>query len=63
MQRAPCEMCESASIIGIKPSEKGLQLAMAPLSETLSDFQKVTNSTNGDGHANILSADLLLVCI
>ena len=56
-------MCENASIIGIKPSVEGLQLAMAPLSETLSDFQKVTNSTNGDGHANILSADLPLVCI
>lgn len=56
-------MCESASIIGVKPSVEGLQLAMAPLSETLSDFQKVTNSTIGDSHANILSANLLLVCI
>lgn len=37
-----CEMCESASIIGIKLSVKGLQLAIVPLSETLSDFQKAS---------------------
>lgn len=38
----PCEMCESASIIRIKLSVKGLQLAIVPLSETLSDFQKAS---------------------
>ena len=37
-----CDMCESASIIGIKPSVTGLLLAIVPLSETLSDFQKAS---------------------